>query len=120
MKATPKHDAWLMKYAYPITFDLFFIPMMTTFSKLGTCPEGLEHIKLPDGSSCQCINRFGYFWVTGTGGFIILYSCALYYKLNIEKLNTTMDFRFQPGFQIIMAMARTSMCNSYISFSLFF
>ena len=43
----------------------------------------------------------------GLFGFVILYASSLYYKMFIEPLGTTMDFRFETSFQIIMVMART-------------
>ncbi|OQR94344.1 hypothetical protein ACHHYP_01450 [Achlya hypogyna] len=102
-----KHEVLLKKYAYPMTFDVFYIPLVSTFVRLTTCPHGYPHITLPDGSSCECIDRFGVFWSVGFVGFVLLYTSALHYKMYIEPYSATMDFRFQTSFQIIMVMART-------------
>ncbi|ETW09567.1 hypothetical protein H310_00118 [Aphanomyces invadans] len=100
-------EAILKKTLYPITFDLFFIPTTTLLARIGTCPEGFAHIALPSGASCECVNTFAVFWAIGFGGFLVLYCSAMYYKMHIEPHGTTMDFRFQTSFQIMMAMART-------------
>ncbi|KDO23132.1 hypothetical protein SPRG_09940, partial [Saprolegnia parasitica CBS 223.65] len=101
-------DGWLLKkYLYPITYDMLYIPLMSTLVRLATCPNGYVQIVLPSGATCACIDHFGYFWVVGFTGFLVLYIAALRYKLYTEPLATTMDFRFQTSFQIIMVMART-------------
>ncbi|RQM24671.1 hypothetical protein B5M09_000427 [Aphanomyces astaci] len=100
-------DAILKKALYPITFDLFFIPTTTLLARIGTCPEGFAHIALASGATCECVDQFGGFWAIGFGGFVLLYCSAMYYKMHIEPHGTTMDFRFQTSFQIMMAMART-------------
>ncbi|OQR99489.1 hypothetical protein ACHHYP_06016 [Achlya hypogyna] len=97
----------LMRFVYPMTFDLFYIPIVSTFLRLGTCVSGYEHVALPGGATCDCIDRIGVFWVVGFIGFIVTYRSALHYKMNIEPHGETMDFRFQPGFQFLMVMART-------------
>ncbi|OQS00732.1 hypothetical protein ACHHYP_02819 [Achlya hypogyna] len=106
-KSTPQADLLLRRYMYPITFDALYIPLVATFVRLGTCPQGLKHISLPGGATCECVDRFGIFWAVGLIGFILLYASSLYYKMYIEPLGTTMDFRFETSFQIIMVMART-------------
>ncbi|OQR94361.1 hypothetical protein ACHHYP_01448 [Achlya hypogyna] len=100
-------DYWLKKYVYPVTFDVLYIPLTSTFVRLATCPEGYPRIALPGGGTCDCVDRFGIFWALGFTGFVALYVAALHYKMHIEPLATTMDFRFQTSFQIIMVMART-------------
>ncbi|KAF0685784.1 Aste57867_22392 [Aphanomyces stellatus] len=106
-RRSPSSDALLKKMLYPITFDLFFIPTMTIMARIGTCPEGFDHIGLPSGATCECVDNFAVFWFIGFGGFVLLYGSAMYYKMHIEPHGTTMDFRFQTSFQIMMAMART-------------
>ncbi|KDO25801.1 hypothetical protein SPRG_08744 [Saprolegnia parasitica CBS 223.65] len=98
---------WLRRYAYPLVFDTLYIPLVATLVRLGTCPTEFSHIALPNGATCDCVDAFGFFWAAGLTGFLLLYASALYYKMHIEPLATTMDFRFQPSFQIIMVMART-------------
>ncbi|CAK4469311.1 unnamed protein product [Aphanomyces euteiches] len=107
MKDHPSSDALLKKWCYPITFDLVFIPTISMMAHIGTCPDGLDHLVLENGATCACIDYFGYFWAVGFGGFVLLYCSAMYYKMHIEPHGTTMDFRFQTSFQIMMAMART-------------
>ncbi|OQR99484.1 hypothetical protein ACHHYP_06014 [Achlya hypogyna] len=97
----------LDRLVYPLAFDLLYIPMVSTFLRLGTCPVGLEHVKLPHGFTCDCVDRFGLFWGVGVMCFVLHYSMALYHKMNIEPLATTMDFRFQPRYQFFIVMART-------------
>ncbi|KDO18804.1 hypothetical protein SPRG_21641 [Saprolegnia parasitica CBS 223.65] len=80
---------------------------MSTFLRLGTCVTGYEHLALPGGATCDCLDRFGIFWAVGFVGFFVTYRSALLYKMHIEPLGETMDFRFQPGFQLLMVMART-------------
>ncbi|RLO13392.1 hypothetical protein DYB28_000549 [Aphanomyces astaci] len=106
-KRNASADAILKKALYPITFDLFFIPTTTLLARIGTCPEGFAHIALASGATCECVDQFGGFWAIGFGGFVLLYCSAMYYKMHIEPHGTTMDFRFQTSFQIMMAMART-------------
>ncbi|OQR94661.1 hypothetical protein THRCLA_08132 [Thraustotheca clavata] len=94
-------------FIYPLVLDVFYIPLVSTFLRLATCPEGFEHIALPGGATCACIDRFGIFWAFGLIGFVIIYVSSLHYKMYIEPLSTTMDFRFQQGYQLVMVMART-------------
>ncbi|OQR97040.1 hypothetical protein THRCLA_07101 [Thraustotheca clavata] len=96
--------------AYPIAFDVLYIPIASTCLRLAVCPTGYEHVALPGGATCDCIDRYGFFWVSeacGLLGFILIYSRALHYKMYIEPTNTTLDFRFQTSFQVVMVMART-------------
>ncbi|EQC29474.1 hypothetical protein SDRG_12722 [Saprolegnia diclina VS20] len=102
-----KNEALLMRFAYPVTFDVLYIPFVATFLRLASCPDGYDHIVLPGTSSCECVDRFGIYGVCGLVGFLLLYGSALHYKTHIEPLATTMDFRFQTSFQVIMVMART-------------
>ncbi|KDO24728.1 hypothetical protein SPRG_10262 [Saprolegnia parasitica CBS 223.65] len=99
-----KNEALLMRFAYPITFDVLYIPFITTFLRLATCPNGYDHMLLPGTLSCECVDHYG---VCGLLGFLLLYGSTLHYKTHIEPLGTTMDFRFQTSFQVIMVMART-------------
>ncbi|OQR99482.1 hypothetical protein ACHHYP_06013 [Achlya hypogyna] len=92
---------------YPLAFDLLYIPMVSTFLRLGSCPIGLGHLVLPGGITCDCIDRFGIFWAVGLLCFILHYCGALHHKMNIEPLASTMDFRFQPSYQFFIVMART-------------
>ncbi|EQC39954.1 hypothetical protein SDRG_02609 [Saprolegnia diclina VS20] len=106
-RITPICDLWRKKYLYPMVFDVLYIPLTSTLVRLATCPDGYVQFVLPGGATCACIDHFGYFWGIGLSGFVALYLSALHYKLYTEPLATTMDFRFQTSFQIIMVMART-------------
>ncbi|EQC29480.1 hypothetical protein SDRG_12728 [Saprolegnia diclina VS20] len=100
-------DRLLRRFAYPITFDVLYIPLASTFLRMAVCPLGHDRVALPDGSTCDCLDRYGFFWAFGSIGFVSIYSCAIYYKMFIEPTGSTMDFRFETSFQIIMVMART-------------
>ncbi|KDO24734.1 hypothetical protein SPRG_10268 [Saprolegnia parasitica CBS 223.65] len=100
-------DRLLRRFAYPITFDVLYIPLASTFLRMAVCPLGHDRVALPDGSTCDCLDRYGFFWAIGSVGFVSIYSCAIYYKMFIEPTGSTMDFRFETSFQIIMVMART-------------
>ncbi|OQS00733.1 hypothetical protein ACHHYP_02823 [Achlya hypogyna] len=102
-----KNELLLRRFGYPIVFDVFYIPFISTFARLATCPSGYLHLSLPGGATCDCIDRFGIFWAIGISGFLLLYGSALRYKMYIEPTGTTMDFRFQTSFQIIMVITRT-------------
>ncbi|OQS01378.1 hypothetical protein ACHHYP_01206 [Achlya hypogyna] len=91
----------------PLFLDVLYIPIVSTFLRLSTCPRGFYHIPLPDGATCNCIDRFGIFWSAGLLGFVAIYVSSIYYKMYIEPLSTTMDFRFQTGYDVVMVMART-------------
>ncbi|EQC26680.1 hypothetical protein SDRG_15518 [Saprolegnia diclina VS20] len=91
----------------PLAFDLFYIPMVATFLRLGTCPMGIEHVALPGSVICDCVDSFGYFWALGLISFVLHYCGALHHKMNVEPLATTVDFRFQPSYQFFIVMART-------------
>ncbi|OQR87292.1 hypothetical protein ACHHYP_09222 [Achlya hypogyna] len=97
----------LHRIVHPVAFDLLYIPLVSTFLRLGTCPIALEHVELPGGITCDCINRFGLFWFVGIVCFALYYCRTLYHKMMIEPLATIMDFRFQPSYQYIIVMART-------------
>ncbi|EQC30503.1 hypothetical protein SDRG_11819 [Saprolegnia diclina VS20] len=98
---------FLDRIVHPLALDLFYIPMITAFLRLGTCPMSGEHVVLPGGIACDCVDRFGYFWALGLISFVLLYRSALHHKMNVEPLATTMDFRFQPSYQFFIVMART-------------
>ncbi|KDO25800.1 hypothetical protein SPRG_08743 [Saprolegnia parasitica CBS 223.65] len=102
-----QHEPFLRRFGYPLVFDLLYIPFISTCTRLATCPRGYVHLSLPGGATCDCLDRFGIFWAVGFAGFLLLYSSALHYKMYIEPTGTTMEFRFQRGFQVIMVMART-------------
>ncbi|OQS01360.1 hypothetical protein ACHHYP_01205, partial [Achlya hypogyna] len=105
---TSRRSEFLLdEFAYPVAFDLFYIPIVSTFLRIGTCPEIFEHLELPGGATCDCIDRFGIYWALGLGGFVLFFAGSLYFKIYIEPQSTMMDFRFQSGYQIIMVMART-------------
>ncbi|EQC41044.1 hypothetical protein SDRG_02100 [Saprolegnia diclina VS20] len=97
----------ILRFIHPLTFDVFYIPLISTLGRLGSCPEGFDHIVLPGGATCECVDRMGLFWALGLSGFVILYASALYFKMHVEPLARTTVFRFQTNFQIIMVMART-------------
>ncbi|OQS00746.1 hypothetical protein ACHHYP_02822 [Achlya hypogyna] len=92
---------------YPITFDVLYIPITSTLLRVAICPNGDDRIVFLASTSCDCVDRYGVVWAVGSFGFILIYSCAVYYKMYIEPLATTMDFRFETSFQITMVMART-------------
>ncbi|OQR99490.1 hypothetical protein ACHHYP_20243 [Achlya hypogyna] len=107
LKLGRKYDGVLEKYVYPVSFDVLYIPIISTFIRLGTCPIDMEHLPLANGATCECADRLGIFWLIGVAGFAFHYCGALHHKMNIEPLATTMDFRFQPSYQFFMVMART-------------
>ncbi|OQS03773.1 hypothetical protein THRCLA_03935 [Thraustotheca clavata] len=101
------NDFLLMRFFYPMTFDLFYIPILSTFLRLGSCVTGFDHIALPGGATCDCLNLLGVFWAIGFIGFVIVYWSTIHYKIHIEPLGETMDFRMHPSFQYHMVMVRT-------------
>ncbi|OQR98406.1 hypothetical protein THRCLA_06714 [Thraustotheca clavata] len=106
-KPRGKNERILRQVGYPVTFDLLYIPFISTFARLALCPTGYIHLPLTGGATCDCIDRFGISWAIGIIGFVLLYTSALHYKMYIEPTGTAMEFRFQTSFQIIMVMART-------------
>ncbi|EQC25236.1 hypothetical protein SDRG_16891 [Saprolegnia diclina VS20] len=106
LKTRRSHDL-LLHFICPLLLDVLYIPILTAFLHQMTCPHGFYRIPLPDGATCECVDRFGYFWFIGTVGFVGTYLSSLYYKKYMEPLSTTMDFRFQSGYDLTMVMART-------------
>ncbi|KDO18802.1 hypothetical protein SPRG_15889 [Saprolegnia parasitica CBS 223.65] len=98
---------FLERIVHPLALDLLYIPMVATFLRLGTCPVDVEHVALPGGIVCDCVDHFGYFWALGLISFVLLYCGALHHKMHVEPRATTMDFRFQPSYQFFIVMART-------------
>lgn len=85
-------------------------------TRIALCMHGAQYIALPDGSTCECLDRYPYFAIVGAIGFTSLYVGGLRYRAEEQHLSNTKDLRFQTSFQIVMVLARS--CKSHFCFPL--
>ena len=86
------------RFLYPIVFDFLFISLTTSYSRIGLCTSGAQLIKLPDQSTCECLNRYPYFAAFGGIAFIAIIYGSLRYKAEVEHLSRGLDLRLQTSF----------------------
>ena len=96
----------LERYVYPIIFDLTFIALTMVCTRVALCMNGAQNLTLPDGTTCECLDRYPYFAVLGTFGFIGMYIGGLRYRADQQHQRYAKEFRFQTSFQITMVLAR--------------
>lgn len=106
-----KTSAKLKRYVDPIIFDFSFIALTMVCTRVALCINGAGNLTLPDGSTCERLDRYPYFAVVGTVGFLGIYIGGLRYRAQEQHHS---DIRFQSSFQITMVLVRACKYISYL------